>query len=70
MKVDWRRIKDHYVRNYASCLITIQTGVYLSPHLAVAFKTNEGEWKTGNGEVCWFEPVYFSYINEYWKEVE
>ena len=68
MKIKWKRIKNHEVKTHVSCLVTTQLSHYEVLHLTVAFKTNQGEWKLGNGEVCWFEPIYFAYLNEYWEE--
>ena len=62
MKIDWKRIEDHGVAIYASCLVTTAPYICGTQDLAVAFKSNSGRWKLGNGKVCWFEPTYFSYL--------
>ena len=63
MKINWKRVEDHKVVTYSSCLVTLEPPTWTASKLAVAFKNDSGEWKIGNGEVCWFEPVYFAYLN-------
>ena len=70
MKIDWKRIEDHEIGTLRSCLITQEPDDYAAANLAVAFKVEPGEWKLGNGKVCWFKPLYFAYINSAWEEWE
>ena len=70
MEIDWKRIEDHQVKSHVSCLVTEIPSRFAVNRLAVAFKNSSGEWQLGNGRICWFEPIYFAYINECWNEEE
>ena len=65
MEIDWKRIEDHKIGLLRSCLITVKPGNLGAVNLAVAFKTQLGGWKMGNGQVCWFEPTHFAYLNNH-----
>ena len=66
MKIGLRLIKTHTIQTNVSCLVSKEPSFYGAINATVAFKTESGEWKMGNGEVCWFEPIYFTYLNEHW----
>ena len=67
MKVNWKRIDDHEIQTHASCLVSLNPLFPSASHLAVAFLNGSGRWQMGNGEVCWFEPIYFAYFNEIYE---
>ena len=66
MKIDWKRIQDHKIELYVSCLISTVSSSRGIParNVTVAFKTASGEWMVGTGKFCWFEPIYFAYLRE------
>ena len=63
MEINWKCIKRYKAQDYASCLVTTTPDTIGVGDLTVAFKDRSGKWQLGNGEVCWFDPLYFAYLN-------
>ena len=70
MEINWKRVDDYGIKINVACLVSLNPYFHSAAHLTVACLTASGKWKIGNGEVCWFEPIYFAYFNEVYEREE